>query len=551
MPVTHVFVSPAAPTVDPTLVGSTQWNQAHTVSIVNADVNPAAAIVESKLALNFPTHAAVTIGAPANGLSVLGQVLSLGLASSGVTGALSGTDWDTFNNKQAALAFPLVANLGGTGVANAAGSTLTLGGAVTISTGGTIALGGFTLTVPATGIAALLGVSNVFTVGGQMVDNTADTIELRLQAHSTKTTSMATHESSLGTVLSGINSAGKYFTGLTGTVLAEYQTTYANIGVASPNTAYGYYASINNFNTGNLVGAKISVITLKDSPGTVSLVQGLEFQANCGAGAITNVTNMYGVLGSINHTGTSGTISDAYCSNVGASNSSPAGIITRLYGYYYKKYAGAGTITNEYGIYLEDVNRGATLSYAIYTNLGISRLGDQLSVIGAVDRPQLQVTGFTTQTLPPVYFVDNTAATNVVRNVLQIETQSTGAVAAGLGAGFLFTIETATAGTMQAAGLISASWIDATNATRKAKLSLSAYDTAIRLGMEIEASGAAAKLAFYGGTTVVRGAALTAADAGVVNSGDATTDGVINNMRTRINELEARLGSASGVNLFA
>lgn len=43
-------------------------------------------------------HDPVTIGT-ANGLSLLSQELSLGLASSGVTGALSGTDWNTFNSK--------------------------------------------------------------------------------------------------------------------------------------------------------------------------------------------------------------------------------------------------------------------------------------------------------------------------------------------------------------------------------------------------------------------------------------------------------------------
>ncbi len=42
----------------------------------------------------------VTIGT-ANGLSVLGQAVSLGLSSTSTTGALSDTDWDTFNNKQA------------------------------------------------------------------------------------------------------------------------------------------------------------------------------------------------------------------------------------------------------------------------------------------------------------------------------------------------------------------------------------------------------------------------------------------------------------------
>jgi len=52
----------------------------------------------------IPTHDAITIGT-ANGLSLAGQVLSLGLASSIANGALSSTDWATFNGKQNALGF--------------------------------------------------------------------------------------------------------------------------------------------------------------------------------------------------------------------------------------------------------------------------------------------------------------------------------------------------------------------------------------------------------------------------------------------------------------
>jgi hypothetical protein len=47
-------------------------------------------------------HNPVTIGT-ANGLSLATQQISLGLASSSTTGALSGTDWNTFNNKQPAI----------------------------------------------------------------------------------------------------------------------------------------------------------------------------------------------------------------------------------------------------------------------------------------------------------------------------------------------------------------------------------------------------------------------------------------------------------------
>jgi hypothetical protein len=49
-------------------------------------------------------HNAVTIGT-ANGLSLSTQALSLGLASSTSNGALSSTDWNTFNVKQNALGF--------------------------------------------------------------------------------------------------------------------------------------------------------------------------------------------------------------------------------------------------------------------------------------------------------------------------------------------------------------------------------------------------------------------------------------------------------------
>jgi ABC-type transporter Mla subunit MlaD len=54
-------------------------------------------------ALQAQAHAAVTLGT-ANGLSLVGQQLSLALASTTITGALSATDWNVFNSKQANIA---------------------------------------------------------------------------------------------------------------------------------------------------------------------------------------------------------------------------------------------------------------------------------------------------------------------------------------------------------------------------------------------------------------------------------------------------------------
>ena len=80
---------------------------------------------------------------------------------------------------------------GGTGIANGASSTLTLpNAATTISTGGTIALGGFTLTVPATGTDAMLGVANVFTAN-QTVSSTAPSLILTDTTASAKSLTIA------------------------------------------------------------------------------------------------------------------------------------------------------------------------------------------------------------------------------------------------------------------------------------------------------------------------------------------------------------------------
>ncbi len=54
-------------------------------------------------------HNAVTIGT-ANGLSLANQVISMALSSGSTTGALSNTDWNTFNTKQTALGFTPVPN---------------------------------------------------------------------------------------------------------------------------------------------------------------------------------------------------------------------------------------------------------------------------------------------------------------------------------------------------------------------------------------------------------------------------------------------------------
>lgn len=80
-------------------------NLYYTEARVNANANVAANTAAR--------HNAVTLGT-ANGLSLSTQQLSLGLASASTTGALSSTDWNTFNNKQNTITNPIT----GTGTLN-------------------------------------------------------------------------------------------------------------------------------------------------------------------------------------------------------------------------------------------------------------------------------------------------------------------------------------------------------------------------------------------------------------------------------------------------
>lgn len=61
---------------------------------------------DGTFAMTSDLHNALTLGT-ANGLQLATQVLSLGLAGASATGALSSTDWNTFNNKQPLLVNPI------------------------------------------------------------------------------------------------------------------------------------------------------------------------------------------------------------------------------------------------------------------------------------------------------------------------------------------------------------------------------------------------------------------------------------------------------------
>lgn len=86
----------------------------------------------SGFTINQGSHNPVTLGT-ASGLSLSTQVLSLAVSSASQTGALSSTDWSTFNNKQNALVIGDISDAGTDGIVVTGGTGAIIGSGVTLA----------------------------------------------------------------------------------------------------------------------------------------------------------------------------------------------------------------------------------------------------------------------------------------------------------------------------------------------------------------------------------------------------------------------------------
>lgn len=113
------------------------------------------------------------------------------------------------------------------------------------------------------------------------------------------------------------------------------------------------------------------------------------------------------------------------------------------------------------------------------------------------------------------------ASTSVVNDVICCRFDgAAGAASAGIGAGLAFRVNSSTTFAVDCAQ-VAGGWSTVTHASRKGFLTLSAYDTAIREGIRVQASGSAAMLGFYGATAIVKpsGDVATAlSDLGLITS---------------------------------
>lgn len=107
------------------------------------------------------------------------------------------------------------------------------------------------------------------------------------------------------------------------------------------------------------------------------------------------------------------------------------------------------------------------------------------------------------------------AATATVTNVLTIGHNSTGTAANGFGAGQAFTLATSTTAD-QSAARIQVLWNDATHASRKADLVLTAYDSGgEREGIRIRGDGSGPAIGFFGAAPAARPTGVAVSAAGI------------------------------------
>jgi hypothetical protein len=224
-----------------------------------------------------------------------------------------------------------------------AGLKVTAGQALNITTGGTLALGGFTLTVPATGTAVIGGGSGA-----------ANRVALWSNANTLTSSANLTFTGTLLTV-----TGSEYITSGTLGVRTAAPTDCAISGLWAVTAAPG----ANQYGIYGTVQANIA-----DAP-TARTFHGLF--GNAYSGATQNITSyVYGVGANVylNHTST---IDNAGGFRFIVYNAN-TGTVGAVYNLKVESTvnSGGGTINNLYGLYIYDMTVGTFGNFAIVTNAG-------------------------------------------------------------------------------------------------------------------------------------------------------------------------------------
>ena len=283
---------------------------------------------------------------------------------------------------------------GGTGVNNA--GTLTNASNTTITGGGTLALGGFALTVPATGTVGLLGTANTWTQTNGFQSLTATSITASSTNASGATISTASTNFNAAYALDFIRTAG---TSSSGAHNARAVSGRLNGTIASGQT-----------NSGSWIGFRLEILR--------------NYVSTSDAGTLADITASSIAFGHFNSDGSAPTSTVARGVHLQQYRSS--GAIGTWYGIHLENYSTTITPTLAYGIKMDDVT--GTTAYAIHTGTGLVNFGDttdstsittgSLVVAGGIGvAKRLTLDGATGKTLRIVNGVANAAVATTLGSV--------------------------------------------------------------------------------------------------------------------------------------
>jgi hypothetical protein len=317
--------------------------------------------------------------------------------------------------------------------------------------------GDFNLTVPATGTAALLATANLFTASQDVSSANVVFSSIVRGNLSVHTTTAQAIDIGAALTLGGYNndaaSAERIFGAITGRKAnsttgnsSGYLGLWTNnagnlveririgstgtigigvgilpVDVSLLNLAWTFAAP-----AGTVNGINTAFTRTETGHSAISMTAIVGFSSYAGTFNLTAVPGVYVNSGLVGFSGTSAHSGSGIVSSMvgvsatnlvrsGASVTSAYGVFsmpiaidvgttaiaTNTYAFYARAPNTAGmtyTITNQYGIYIENISLGGTLKYAIYTNAGLNQLGDQLSIVGSQDVIQLAVHANATQT---------------------------------------------------------------------------------------------------------------------------------------------------------
>lgn len=227
-----------------------------------------------------------------------------------------------------------------------------------------------------------LDASNSPVTGTLTVQPSSNAKALIVKGNASQTVNLHEWQSSAGSVLSSVNYLG-----------------YIGVGTSTPDNWLTVKPAFTT--SGSHFASRYQPTLNTDATALYSTYNNPIFSGTGTLGAL------YGFLSLVNNTST-GTITNAFGFATGLRNTGAGAIMTNGYGLYVDGATNGGTITTLYGLYIVSQTTGAT-NYAIYTNSGLNRLGDQLSVIGSANRIQTIVRGVSGQTSNLVEFQNNSS----------------------------------------------------------------------------------------------------------------------------------------------